>query len=55
MMRRRAIRVAFSCPAPVMKTYVATPLDRERNWVCWREFSPNGRAVPNAVHDARPM
>jgi large subunit ribosomal protein L13 len=26
-------RVASFCPAPVMKTYVATPLDRERNWL----------------------
>jgi large subunit ribosomal protein L13 len=31
--RRRALPRGFILPRPVMKTYVATPLDRERNWL----------------------
>src|SRR5215218_8727427 len=31
--RRHAPRVAGRMPAMTMKTYVATPLDRERNWL----------------------
>src|SRR5687768_7094480 len=31
--RRRAPLRGFTLPATLMKTYVATPLDRERNWL----------------------